>query len=268
VNAVKVNLEEEDWNGLKKVVVFSDNCANQYKSKLPFYYLSKGKNNIEWHYFGARHGKNPCDALGGVVKTVVTNAVKSRQAVVQNAKDFHNFCNQNLVIKPGLCVHQIRTFHLVPRVKRKDHNSLKTIPGTRKLHAVRPVAEGILETRNASCFCKHCRMSQYDKCLQKQYVNSWDVIKLSQSHSNTSPQTNGAQPIEKGQSVEARLRKKEIQCVVPIPLERNAFFDKCESELLQCATYSYLKTKCELLSKDLTSYSIFFEKKKCYIFRC
>ena len=58
-------------NSLKKVVLVSDGCAAQFKSKLPFLFLShtqvlnSSKVAIEKVFFGARLGKNDSDWCGG-----------------------------------------------------------------------------------------------------------------------------------------------------------------------------------------------------------
>lgn len=54
-------------------VAFSDGCAAQFKSKLPFYYPMNSKKDLGYTsqrcFFGTRHGKSQCDSLGGLVKT-------------------------------------------------------------------------------------------------------------------------------------------------------------------------------------------------------
>ena len=57
---------------VKKVIMVSDGCAAQFKSKLPFLFLSRTDVpdqavSIEKVFFGSRHGKNDSDWLGGSV---------------------------------------------------------------------------------------------------------------------------------------------------------------------------------------------------------
>ena len=59
-------------------VQVSDGCSSQFKSKAPFQYLSETE-NAEHVYFGSRHGKSVCDALGGIVKSCATRFVRSRR---------------------------------------------------------------------------------------------------------------------------------------------------------------------------------------------
>ncbi|XP_060597247.1 uncharacterized protein LOC132751142 [Ruditapes philippinarum] len=81
---------------IEKEVLFSDGCASQYKSKLPFYFLSKHGSNFERAYFGSRHGKGPCDGVGGVVKKSAETFVKGRQGVIRTPKEFFDYCQKYL----------------------------------------------------------------------------------------------------------------------------------------------------------------------------
>ena len=58
---------------LEELLVFSDGCAAQFKSKLPLFHLAndRGPIKVTRAYFGSRHGKSPCDSSGGVIKTLV-----------------------------------------------------------------------------------------------------------------------------------------------------------------------------------------------------
>ena len=56
------------------LIMWSDGCSAQYKSKLPFFFTAES--GLEWVYFGSRHGKSPCDACGGVVKVACDEDVK------------------------------------------------------------------------------------------------------------------------------------------------------------------------------------------------
>ena len=72
-----------------KVIQFSDGCGAQYKGRTNFVDVSHAAEDTgvptEKHFFGSRHGKGPCDAEIGIVKRMVSSAVKARRAVVSNA---------------------------------------------------------------------------------------------------------------------------------------------------------------------------------------
>ena len=150
---------------LAKHVIFSDGCASQYKSKLPFYYLAKRSpgHDVERCFFGARHGKNPCDALGGIVKQVCSHAVAARQVTIKNSTDMFAFCQRKLLVpvSESGCTHTRRSFVLVDTSDYASRstvtaNMLKTIPGTRSMRSVKPgvgMTGLAISSRNFSCFC-------------------------------------------------------------------------------------------------------------------
>lgn len=69
---------------LNRVIIFSDGCSSQYKSRLPFYYLQNMAADVfvERCYCGPHHGKNLGDALGGTVKSAAKREVKARNATI------------------------------------------------------------------------------------------------------------------------------------------------------------------------------------------
>ena len=147
-------------SSLKKVIIFSDGCCSQYKSKIPFFYLSQLTSGpaIEHCYFGSRHGKSLCDALGDTIKTAARRAVKARQVVISSAAEMVEFCQRTLeqpvsATTDGTCVHRKRWFVELKNIKFKVKSSaaLKTLPGTRKIHSLRVESTGSLASRNLSC---------------------------------------------------------------------------------------------------------------------
>ena len=68
-HAVKIIQEQTKWhvqstvNRLQKAVIISDGCAAQHKPS-PFPWSGQGV-TLERRYFGGRHGKSACDAVGG-----------------------------------------------------------------------------------------------------------------------------------------------------------------------------------------------------------
>ena len=123
--------------GSTQLVVWSDGCAAQYRSKLPFFYSSKSR-EVERAYFGSRHGKGPCDACGGVIKTAVNLDVLGGEVIVQNAQEMFDHLSQNYVlldstVPAATCCHKKRSFEVV-KTEQIDRtlpsSALLTVPGT------------------------------------------------------------------------------------------------------------------------------------------
>jgi hypothetical protein len=83
-------------------VQFSDGCTSQFKSKQSFKDLSEMVDpTFERVYFGSRHGKGPCDGLGGIIKKCAETYVKSRKGMIRNAEELFKFCQQYMTIGTG-----------------------------------------------------------------------------------------------------------------------------------------------------------------------
>lgn len=220
--------------GLKKIVIFSDGCSAQYKSKLPFFYLNSyvGDIEVERCYFGARHGKNPCDALGGVVKQATTRAVQARQVVIQNALDFFTYCTNHLCVErtESNCSSS-RNFFLISAsdIPKKSSDGLKTLPGTMKLHSIIPMGDGVLSVRELSCFCPRCSAGDYLACDNIDFVDPWRVV--------------------------GPLKKLKVPVIQP-PQERGAFFKDVQKKLVSCGSFCELKTTLKKLTNEIDAFPV------------
>lgn len=152
---------------IKKLTIWSDGCASQYKSKLPFANIAKrfghADIDIEWHYFGSRHGKNQSDGESGVIKSKMSRLMIANKVYVDSAKDFAKAAAQNLSNIDGKSQRHI---YFVPSerihsTRMTTDNSLK-IKGSRKIHSISSPVVGSLKHKSASCFCPHCRV--YSSC--------------------------------------------------------------------------------------------------------
>ena len=103
--------------------------------------------HVQQHFFGSCHGKNPSDGEGGVVKSKVSQLIKSQGLLINNAPAFYAVAKQHLtkgsVNRDGTCEHYRRTFILVrsdeidrDSTVRKERAKAVTVEGTRKLHCV------------------------------------------------------------------------------------------------------------------------------------
>ena len=110
---------------------------------------------IEKVYFGSQHGKSECDALGGVAKRVIKDAVKRDPSiVVADAKSFVTRSRE-------LDRHGVRRTFLVEDVAPLDIPPHYSIKGTRSLHHTRvdtSAGPGELFILENSYFCEPCRL--------------------------------------------------------------------------------------------------------------
>ncbi len=144
-----------------KIYIFSDNCAVQYKSKLPFELLQFYGIPAEHHFQGAGHGKGEADGYIGRLKQMVDKEIRRGKEKIQDALELYVWCTRNgkssVKITPNEqhCVHYQREFQYIDKVDRSFVGSAKTIKGTQKIHSVKTTDKlGTLLCRETSCFCR------------------------------------------------------------------------------------------------------------------
>lgn len=160
---IKIALEHLSKQGTKvtRLIVFSDNCSVQYKSKLPFELMQMYGFPTEHHYFGAGHGKSAADGLVGRIKRMIDQAVRSGSARIQDALDLALWCQRHASSKVKMqlgvdeCVHYQRQFKYVSEIDRSFEGTYPTLKGTMKLHSIKTTAtSGELLCRDTSCLCR------------------------------------------------------------------------------------------------------------------
>ena len=146
---------------LKRLYVWSDGCGSQYKSRQPFTNIAAKFDtdvDIQWHYFGSRHGKNASDGESGVVKTKMARLILANQIFVDSASEFAKSAAEHLTVLNG---DSLRHLYFVPSSViaefRKKQFPPKPIKGTMGIHAIKTCEKGVLQHTTASCFCDPCR---------------------------------------------------------------------------------------------------------------
>ena len=104
------------------------------------------------------------------MKQNVTRDIAAGSVTMQGAHDMFRHCSLTVSESecPGDCLHEVqRFFHVaVDVINRKVNSSmLKTVPGSRKIHHPRVLAENVLATRQLSCLCGFCMSGDFVKCL-------------------------------------------------------------------------------------------------------
>ena len=200
-----------------KEVQFSDGSASQFKSKLPFLHVSEtNTHGMERAYFGSRHGKGPCDALGWLVKKKAELYVKTRKGTIQHAKQLLEFCKENLTIDEGSnCEHKRRLFFYQEKIERSvSDKEVQTIKGTRKIHSVRGVEAGVIKTRHLSCFCHAC-LEEKGQCLNERFVGEWSTQYLFKGNIKSKHQTGrkgGKKPKQSDKTIGKKNMKQISDC--------------------------------------------------------
>ena len=88
---------------ISELIIWSDGCSAQYKSRLPMMNLSQcfGTHyNITWNFFGSRHGKGESDGESAVCKSYLDTSVKSEQQTIHDAHSAFKFLQKSDRNKP------------------------------------------------------------------------------------------------------------------------------------------------------------------------
>ena len=95
LTCVEIVLKEIEINvELTKIIVWSDGCASQFRSRFVFKLLAHYRPDLEisWHYNEAHHEKGPMDGIGGALKNV--RQVKSDRVTINSVSDFFDAANR------------------------------------------------------------------------------------------------------------------------------------------------------------------------------
>ena len=145
------------------MIQFTDGCRAQYKCCHSFFDISTATfcSSLSRNYFAPGHGKTLCDGQGGLVKSTMTNAVKTEGHVINSAKDafdyFQSKPNYNLEGSPHELGHDYNVVLCINEVDRTTVFKAATVLGCDKYFSIAKIEERCIGGRNLSCFCTACR---------------------------------------------------------------------------------------------------------------
>lgn len=141
---------------LKKVHYYSDSPYSQYRNKYMFDFIEQHERRFKmeatWDYFETGHGKGPCDGIGGTIKRMADQAAKHGRQI-QDAFDFVEW-GQSGAVKFNVKLVAEETFQAEKERYLALEKEVKTVVGTKKIHAVRKGPNpGTISHRDLSCKC-------------------------------------------------------------------------------------------------------------------
>ena len=171
---IEKTLEHLKAKGIKidDIQEFTNQCANQYKSKNNFYTISKSKIPVTRHFFAIKHGKGPSDHAGAHYKNWVKCIMRDPHLFITSCRDLaeYSILHYSKQVKcngeNAKDAHSLRFVIYHPEIywMESKGKNLKTIKNTQKIHSIRNTGvEGVLEK------LKHFMLLQ---CL---YAWNWRV---------------------------------------------------------------------------------------------
>ena len=160
---------------IERIVMWSDNAGQQYKSCKVFDSLSKFKNiPVMCNYFCAKHGKAEADGAIGHLSMHLDAVVRLGSCEFTNAEEILWYCDLKFTIHTNnseMCCHWQRHYFEVSSIKHDQNIDCKTVKGTLSFHSVCSVGvPGIIEVHESSCFCEPCFLNEPGN-----FKNAWLV---------------------------------------------------------------------------------------------
>lgn len=170
--------------------IWSDGCAGQFKSRIPWYFVSRYPEITNgcacmWSFFGSGHGKGPHDGAGALLKCFIRTAqLDVHGPRLEDAETVVEFLREKLSERPRSAYGDRRpvqrTFWhvLEDDVDRESNFDCDPIKGCREVHSVQSVGSmdvNKLLKRNLACFCTACIERDWSACENLAWAQSQEV---------------------------------------------------------------------------------------------
>ena len=153
---------------LRKVILWSDGCSPQFRSKFVFALLTQFDRNIalQWNYNEEHHGKGPMDVVGGTIKQVVYGLVKSRHININTAEEFTAEGSQG--------VPSIKSLYLSQEDEIIESSFVKNAPAIKRILDVHHIKRDY-NLENV-CFLEFCDLSDDKVPIHTQYYPQLNTL--------------------------------------------------------------------------------------------
>ena len=178
---------------ISQAFYWTDSPTSQFKNKSVFQIISTHENEFgckaNWNYFEAGHGKGPCDGIGGTVKRLADDAVTQNKVVIEDPLDIFSWSqetqNESKIKYLFVSSEETKVFK---ELLQERAETLKTVAGTMKIHAVNGLEENKVAVRNISCFCYSCFPAMQFE--EKSCCDGWSTHNLQKRKGNKITSTN------------------------------------------------------------------------------
>ena len=114
-------------------------------------------------------------------------AVLRRKTKIQCAKDFYNFCTDNLQ-NPKSGMYNCRIFKYIETIPRNELVNYKTVAENRKIHQIvsKGNSPGKLVTSHLSCYeCELCLNGNNQNCTNRKFIGDYKLMQMKVMNSET-----------------------------------------------------------------------------------
>ena len=178
---------------VERVIIFSDNCASQYKCAKYFNCFTKRNIPFLHNHFGAKHGKAEANGAIGRLSQHIDTVTRSGSHEFGDCSELAAYCSRVLdtgEVKRGMCGHYRKSFYEVLKFSHSEDNDLQTVKGTTTFHSIRNTGiPGIIEVRESSCFCEPCFLGEDGECKNKHLVKPYRWAKVCDNNEDAPAET-------------------------------------------------------------------------------
>jgi len=223
---------------------FSDGPTSQYKQKGNFFLLSTeifqhGLKKATWNFHAAGHGKGIPDGIGATLKRSADRQVHHGKTI-RNAEEFMKIVEKS---DSSIRLYIVRESDILETETKLREKSLKTIPGTMKIHQVITDDFERIKFRCVSCMCNA------DTCIGHTF-DSFDFSQHKNSGNGDKDQNmNQENHFQTPSQVENRHRT-DTEAIV-IEEGNRPDFEEYLQEMQVCVTFDELKSKCQTISEQI-----------------
>ena len=165
---------------IDRIILWTDNCSSQYKSKYVFDDLSHMEIPVLKNFFCSNHGKADADGAIGRLAQYILEMLKTSTAFIATSEQLYRLLYEKRRLQPDgpddkMCLHYRREYYYIDNIDRPEEIvNLKTVVGTQLFHCVRNTGTtGMVELRESSCFCEPCFHNEKGSCKNSRLVREF-----------------------------------------------------------------------------------------------
>lgn len=140
---------DDDLKHIKRFYYLSDGAGSHYKNFKNLANLMHHKEDFnieaEWHFTATSHGKSTCDAMSAIVKCSARRASILEKRLITTPLEMFNYCHEKQT-KDNRCFLYVQKEKVaeIRGTLSERYRNFEKIPATRKQHAFKPAADGVL----------------------------------------------------------------------------------------------------------------------------
>ncbi|VEN43374.1 unnamed protein product [Callosobruchus maculatus] len=153
---------KQKYPEMKKVSVFSDGCATQFKNRYTLLNLCYSKSDwgveVDWNFFASSHGKGAVDGIGATAKRQLWSAIMTRRADIVQSYDCYAYLKSKDLSGVNLYFLTSGDIDQHKEALQKRWSEFPAIPLIQKHHKFQAINSNMLLYSETSCNTSNKRL--------------------------------------------------------------------------------------------------------------